>query len=111
MQFDVDYIKKIIATMVEYPGHRILNFALFDKLGINLEQGDIGGPLDKFLGHIHILKDSQCVACSVDHLGFEEVKPREFQVKEADYRLTAEGYELYDLLRSKTVSEVCKHFS
>jgi len=120
MKLDYDYIKQILQVMQQQEAHQVTNYIIMSKLdaGMKVSVSDhvsstIDSPeqLDKFIGHIRILNDYNCIDCSTDSLGFRQMSNNNWTLAEVNYRLTAQGYEFLDILNDKTILNRIKNLS
>ena len=89
--------------MEEYEKHEISLYPLLHELKIMSIDNKIDEELiDKFLGHIKILGDGYYIECSNDEYGFMKTCD-EYAIVNADFRITAQGYEFLDVLKKDNI--------
>lgn len=111
MKLDYNFIKQILITMEEYEKHEISLYPLLKKLKVMSIDNKLDEALvDKFLGHIKILGDGYYIECSNDEYGFMQTCGG-YAIANADFRLTAQGYEFLEILKNDTAFNKVKGFA
>lgn len=94
--------------MVDNENHVIATNELTEKLGID-EEDDL--QINKFLGHMFILSDNNCLDCHDKNLGVRRGLSGECNYSVQYFRLTAQGYQFLDVLKNDTIFSKIKDFS
>lgn len=104
MKLDYNFIKQILLTMEENNKHEIPLNSLLKNLKILTIDGKIDENLiDKFIGHVKILGDNFFIECSNEEYGFMETCDGYAVITNANYRITAQGYEFLDILKKDNI--------
>ena len=111
MKLDYTYIKRLLTTMEEYPGHEIESYKFWELIGLfDSEKNYSNEMLDKFIGHMKILTDECFIESSSNNFGLILNRGQLF-TSTAKYRITARGYEFLDILKNDTVFNKIKSFA
>ena len=106
MKLDYKFIKQILETMENYDGHQICLGNLMEIISINDENED------KFIGHIKILADYDCIDTSSSEMGFRYGIDGSLSINGGSrYRLTARGYEFLDVLKQDKILNKIKDYA
>ncbi len=70
MKIDYLYLKQILNTLENNEEHEMLNTNVIKIMKININN-DL--ELDKFIGHIKILHDIDCIDSMDSNLGFKKI--------------------------------------
>ena len=98
MKLDYKFIKQLLEAMENYDEHQICLGNLMKIVSINDENED------KFIGHIKILADYDCIDTSSSEMGFRYGIDGSLSINGGSrYRLTARGYEFLDILKQDTI--------
>lgn len=98
MKLDYKFIKQLLEAMENYDEHQITMEKLMNFMAINDEN------VDKFIGHIKILADYDCIDTSSSEMGFRYGIDGCLSINGGSrYRLTARGYEFLDILKQDTI--------
>lgn len=104
MKLDYKFIKEILLTMEEYDKHDISSYELWQQIGIMDPQHFIDEDMiDKFLGHIKVLDDNNCIECSNKNFGVVTSLRGNYSIANVTFRLTAQGYEFLDALKRDNI--------
>ena len=108
MKLDSDFIKQILLFIENETDYVISSHALMRALGIKNRQLE-----RKFMGHILLLADDNLLESfpAKYPFGFVYCVGGEYSIVDVNYRLTAKGYELIDILRNKEIFEKVKDLS
>ena len=108
MKFDPEFIKKILLIVEAEKDYVIGSHALMRELGIKTHEQE-----RKFMGHILLMADSKLLeSISAKYpFGFVYCVGGEYSIIDVNYRLTARGYELIDIINNKEIFEKVKHLS
>jgi len=108
MKIDYDFLKQILTVMVDNESHTIATDELMEGLKIDEENDQ---ETDKFLGHLFILNDNNCLDCADRNLGVRRGLSGEYNYSVQCFRLTAQGYQFLDVLKNDTIFSKIKDFS
>lgn len=98
MKLDYKFIKQLLETMENYDKHQISMRNLINSVSITDESED------KFVGHMKILADYNCIDTLSGDLGFSYGIDGNLSINSGErYRLTARGYEFLDILKQDTI--------
>lgn len=92
--------------MEENDDFQIQSFKLMKALGITHELERL------YMGHIQVLGDNHLIECDDKKhpYGFK-IKTNNYCINNANYRITARGYEFLDMLKQDTVFNKIKNFT
>ena len=96
MRIDINFVREIFLAIQDHEDYVISSHTLMQKLGIK------GRALErKFMGHILILGDKGLIESFYTKypFGFVHCVGGEYSIVDADYRMTAQGYEMIDIFK------------
>ena len=108
MRIDRNFVREIFLAMQEHEDYVISSHTLMQKLGIK------GRALErKFMGHILILGDKGLIESFYTKypFGFVHCVGGEYSIVDADYRMTAQGYEMIDIFKHDGIFEKVKEYT
>ena len=100
MRIDRNFVREIFLAMQDHEDYVISSHTLMQKLGVK------GRALErKFMGHILILGDKGLIESFYTKypFGFVQCVGGESSIVDADYRMTAQGYEMIDIFKHEEV--------
>jgi len=111
MKIDYEFLKNILVVMEENPKHNINNYELGNAIGLDFNKID-EVLFDKFVGHIKLLGDNNCIECKSSDYGFTfNLMSNSYISVQTLYRLTQEGYEFLEMIKHKSILEKIKNLS
>lgn len=112
MKIDYKFIKRILATLENASCHEMRCQKLLEELEIKASNNFVDeNLLDKFIGHIKILGDNNFLESSTKDYGFMRIVNGGYSLGNPTYRITAQGYAFFDVLKNDTAFNKIKDFA
>lgn len=112
MKIDYDFLKKILLEMGKNEDYYIFSSELMQRLYPEMGKNDEADH--KFIGHIKILFDADCIENEFSqkkYSGFSININNHVIYSNQPYRLTHKGYDFLDMLKNDSIFKKIKNFA